>query len=119
MISGHATCMGCRICHASFRPRSLPQLWVCNRIGDRIVVRRESAEAKTAGGIILPDTGQEQAAARYRARRRPRQDEVPTAPSAEMQLKVGDKVLFTSWAGDEFQRPRRQKAKSSSCTKAT
>ncbi|QDU22770.1 co-chaperone GroES [Urbifossiella limnaea] len=70
-------------------------------IGDRIIVRREAAEAKTSGGIILPDTAQN----------KPQKGEVvavgpgrvkPDGTRAPMQLKAGDKVLFTSWAGDEF-----------------
>jgi chaperonin GroES len=70
-------------------------------IADRIVVRREAADEKTAGGILLPDT----------AKNKPQQGTVlavgpgkmkPDGTRAEMQLKVGDKVLFTSWAGDEF-----------------
>jgi chaperonin GroES len=76
-------------------------------IGDRIIVRRESADEKTAGGIILPDT----------AKNKPQRGEVVAVgpgkvkkdgTRAPMQLKAGDKVLFTSWAGDEFQ-DRRQK----------
>ncbi len=70
-------------------------------IGDRIVVRREAAEEKTAGGILLPDT----------AKNKPQRGTVlavgpgklnKDGTRTEMQLKVGDKVLFTSWAGDEF-----------------
>jgi chaperonin GroES len=70
-------------------------------IGDRIVVRREAAEEKTAGGILLPDT----------AKNKPQRGTVlavgpgklkPDGSRAEMQLKVGDRVLFTAWAGDEF-----------------
>ena len=70
-------------------------------IGDRIVVRREAAESKTAGGIILPDS----------AKNKPQRGTVlavgpgrmkPNGSRAEPQLKVGDKVLFTAWAGDEF-----------------
>jgi chaperonin GroES len=70
-------------------------------IGDRIVVRREAADAKTAGGILLPDTAQN----------KPQRGTIlavgpgrmnSDGTRAEMQLKVGDKVLFTSWAGDEF-----------------
>jgi chaperonin GroES len=70
-------------------------------IGDRIIVRREAAEEKTSGGIILPDTAQN----------KPQKGEViavgpgrvkPDGTRAAMQLKAGDKVLFTSWAGDEF-----------------
>ena len=76
-------------------------------IGDRIIVRREAAEEKTAGGIILPDT----------AKNKPQRGQVvavgpgkvkPDGTRTQMQLKPGDKVLFTSWAGDEFQ-DRRQK----------
>lgn len=71
-------------------------------IGDRIIVRRESSDEKTAGGIILPDT----------AKKKPQRGEVlavgpgklnkKDGSRSPMQLKVGDKVLFTSWAGDEF-----------------
>ncbi|HYH69440.1 MAG TPA: co-chaperone GroES [Urbifossiella sp.] len=70
-------------------------------IGDRIIVRREAAEDKTSGGIILPDT----------AKNKPQKGEViavgpgrvkDDGTRAAMQLKAGDKVLFTSWAGDEF-----------------
>src|SRR5687767_3180939 len=71
-------------------------------IADRIVVRREAAEEKTAGGILLPDT----------AKNKPQRGTVvsvgpgrmkPDGTRVPMQLKVGDKVLFTSWAGDEFE----------------
>ena len=70
-------------------------------LGDRIVVRREAAEEKTAGGILLPDS----------AKNKPQRGTVvavgpgkmkPDGTRAAMQLKAGDKVLFTSWAGDEF-----------------
>ena len=76
-------------------------------IGDRIIVRREAASEKTAGGIILPDT----------AKNKPQQGVVlavgpgkrkDDGTRAAMQLKAGDKVLFTSWAGDGFQ-DRKQK----------
>ena len=76
-------------------------------IGDRIIVRRQAADEKSAGGIILPDT----------AKNKPQRGEViavgPGATKKDgtrppMQLKAGDKVLFTSWAGDEFQ-DRKQK----------
>ena len=70
-------------------------------IGDRIIVRREAADETTAGGIVLPDT----------AKNKPQRGTVlavgpgkmkPDGARVAMQLKVGDKVLFTSWAGDEF-----------------
>ncbi len=71
-------------------------------IADRIVVRREAAEEKSAGGILLPDS----------AKNKPQRGVVvavgpgklkPDGTRVAMQLKAGDKVLFTSWAGDEHQ----------------
>ena len=70
-------------------------------LGDRIIVRREAADDRTAGGIVLPDT----------AKNKPQRGTViavgpgklkKDGSRATMQLKSGDKVLFTSWAGDEF-----------------
>ena len=71
-------------------------------LGDRIIVRREAAESKTSGGIILPDT----------AKNKPQRGTIvavgpgkmkPDGTRVAMQLKAGDNVLFTTWAGDEFQ----------------
>jgi len=70
-------------------------------LGDRIVVRRHEAEEKTAGGIVLPDT----------AKNKPQKGKVLAVGAGKMlkdgtrrglQVKVGDTVLFTSWAGDEY-----------------
>lgn len=69
-------------------------------IGDRIIVRRDAAESKTSGGIYLPDN----------AKNKPQRGTIlavgpgkqkKDGTRAPMQLKVGDQVLFTSWAGDE------------------
>ena len=68
---------------------------------DRIVIKRFEAEEKTAGGILLPDT----------AKNKPQKGEVlAVGPGRQLkdgkvappQVKVGDVVLFTNWAGDEF-----------------
>jgi chaperonin GroES len=70
-------------------------------LGDRVVVEREEAAAVTAGGIVLPDT----------AKDRPQQGKVVAVGDGRvakdgkkrpLQVKAGDKVLFTSYAGDEF-----------------
>jgi chaperonin GroES len=70
-------------------------------IGDRIVVQRQEAEEKSAGGIILPD----------KAKNKPQKGKVLAVGPGKvlkdgtrraMQLKVGDTILFTTWAGDEF-----------------
>ena len=70
-------------------------------LGDRIVVRREEAEDKSAGGILLPDA----------AKNKPQRGTVLAVGTGKMlkdgrrrppQVKVDDKVLFTNWAGDEY-----------------
>ena len=43
-------------------------------LGDRVVIKRFEADEKTAGGILLPDYGQEQAPEGQGPVRRPRQD---------------------------------------------
>jgi chaperonin GroES len=67
---------------------------------DRVVVRRIEAEAKSAGGIIIPDTVKE----------KPQEGEViavgPGGRDESGQLirpdvKAGDKVLFGKWSGTE------------------
>jgi chaperonin GroES len=70
-------------------------------LGDRVVVEREEAKEKTAGGIVLPDT----------AKDKPQKGKVLAVGDGrvtkdgkrrELQVKVGEQVLFTSYAGDEF-----------------
>ncbi|MBM3541010.1 MAG: co-chaperone GroES [Alphaproteobacteria bacterium] len=67
---------------------------------DRVVVRRVTQEAKTAGGIIIPDTAQE----------KPMEGEViAVGPGARnekgeivaLEVKAGDRVLFGKWSGNE------------------
>ncbi len=74
---------------ANFRP-----------LHDRVVVRRITAEEKTAGGIIIPDTAKE----------KPQEGEVVAAgPGAHndaghlvaLEVKAGDRVLFGKWSGTE------------------
>ena len=70
-------------------------------LGDRIVVRRQDAEEKTAGGILLPDT----------AKNKPQKGKILAVGAGRLlkdgsrrglQVKVGDTVVFTAWAGDEY-----------------
>jgi len=67
---------------------------------DRVVLRRLTAEQKTAGGIIIPDTAQE----------KPTEAEVvavgpgvrdETGKLVALDIKAGDKVLFGKWSGTE------------------
>jgi chaperonin GroES len=66
-------------------------------LGDRVVVEREEAEQKTSGGILLPDSAQD----------KPSRGTIISVGTgrvlddgkrAPLQVKVGDKVLFTSYA---------------------
>ena len=70
-------------------------------LGDRVVVRRQEASEKTAGGILLPDA----------AKDKPQKGEVLAIGAGRLlkdgkrqgvQVKVGDTVLFTAWAGEEY-----------------
>ncbi len=67
---------------------------------DRVLVRRIESEAKTTGGIIIPDTAKE----------KPSEGEVVSVgPGARdesgkivpLEVKVGDRVLFGKWTGTE------------------
>jgi chaperonin GroES len=67
---------------------------------DRVVVRRLTAEEKTTGGIIIPDTAKE----------KPMEGEiVAVGPGARnekgelvaLDVKAGDRVLFGKWSGTE------------------
>jgi len=67
---------------------------------DRVVVRRVTAEEKSSGGIIIPDTAQE----------KPMQGEViAVGPGARdengqivvLDVKAGDRILFGKWSGTE------------------
>ena len=69
-------------------------------LGDRVLVRRLEEEAKTKGGIIIPDTAKE----------KPQEGEVvAVGPGARdedgkrvaMDVKAGDRILFGKWSGTE------------------
>ena len=70
-------------------------------LGDRVVVEREESEAVTAGGIVLPDS----------AKDKPTRGTVISVGEGRLnkdgkrtalQVKAGDRVLFTSYAGEQF-----------------
>lgn len=71
-------------------------------IADRIIVRRESADEKSAGGILIPDAAQKKPQRGVVLAVGPGKANKKDGARSPMQLKAGDKVLFTSWAGDEF-----------------
>lgn len=68
---------------------------------DRVVLRRIEQEAKTAGGIIIPDTAKE----------KPMEGEIVAVGSGArdengnvvaLDVKAGDRVLFSKWSGTEI-----------------
>ena len=70
-------------------------------LGERIVVERDSSESTTSGGIVLPDS----------AKDKPSRGVViavgdgrmmDNGSRAPMQVKVGDRVLFSSYAPEEL-----------------
>jgi chaperonin GroES len=69
-------------------------------LGDRVIVKPKAPEEKTKGGIILPDTAQE----------KPMEGEIVAVGTGRiaddgkkinMELKVGDKVLYGKYSGTE------------------
>ena len=69
-------------------------------LGDRVLVKRIEEEAKTKGGIIIPDTAKE----------KPQEGEVIAVGTGTrddkgalvaLDVKAGDRVLFGKWSGTE------------------
>ena len=71
-------------------------------LGDRVVIKQLVAEEKTKSGIILPDNAKE----------KPQEAEVIAVgpggmvdgKEVKMQVKVGDKVIYSKYAGTEFKK---------------
>ena len=70
-------------------------------LGDKILVKRVEAESKTKGGIVLPDAAKE----------KPAEGKVlavgegkllESGKRATFQVKKGDRILFSSYAGSEI-----------------
>jgi chaperonin GroES len=70
-------------------------------LADKVLVERIEAESKTAGGIVLPDSAKE----------KPQRGKIISVGEGKlledgsrspMQVKKGDEVLFTSYAGNEM-----------------
>lgn len=70
-------------------------------LGDRVVIEREEAEERTAGGIVLPES----------AKNKPARGKIVAVGDGrlldngsrnQIQVKVGERVLFSSYAGETF-----------------
>ena len=70
-------------------------------LGDRVVVKRESSEERTAGGIVLPDTAKEKPS-RGTVQSVGNGKLLDNGSRGQLQVKVGDRVLFSAWAGETF-----------------
>lgn len=71
-------------------------------VGDRVLVRRKEADERTVGGILLPEAAKE----------KPKEGVVLAVGEGEIlesgerrkpSVQRGDRVLFTSYAGNEIQ----------------
>jgi chaperonin GroES len=71
-------------------------------LGDKVVVEREESQEKTAGGIYIPDA----------AKDKPSRGTIIAVGTGkvlddgsrgEMQVKIGDRVLFTSYAPESIE----------------
>ena len=69
-------------------------------LGEKVLIKRVEVEGKTAGGIVLPDTAKE----------KPKEGKViaigdgrilKSGERAKVQVKKGDRVLFSSYGGTE------------------
>ncbi len=65
-------------------------------LADRVIIKPQEAEAKTASGIIIPDSAKE----------RPQKGTVmaagPGTKDDKMEVKVGDNVLYGKYSGTEI-----------------
>jgi chaperonin GroES len=66
-------------------------------LGDKVVVERDESQSKTAGGIVLPDSSKEKPA-RGTIVAIGTGKLLDDGSRGEMQVKKGDRVLFTSYA---------------------
>ncbi len=70
-------------------------------LGDKVLVKRIEADAMTAGGIVLPDTAKEKPK-RGRVQAVGDGKTLNTGERVKLQVKKGDEILFTSYAGTEI-----------------
>jgi chaperonin GroES len=71
-------------------------------LGERLVIQREQSESKTAGGIVLPDSAKEKPA-RGTVIAIGTGKLLDDGTRSKSQLKAGDRVLFTSYAGENVE----------------
>ena len=70
-------------------------------LGDRVVVKPVEKEEKTKSGIVLPDTAKEKPQEGIIEAVGPGRI-LDNGTKVPIELKVGDKVLYAKYAGNEF-----------------
>ncbi len=70
-------------------------------LGDRLVVQRDESEETTSGGIVLPDTAQDKPS-RGIVLSVGEGKLLKDGKRGEMQVKEGDRILFTTYGPEEF-----------------
>src|SRR5437660_370653 len=100
MSWGHALALAISQCQIFPKIWSKETFMKLRPLQDRVLIRRVEPEAKTAGGIFIPDTAQE----------KPMEGEVvAVGPGVRdedgkvfpLDVKSGDRVLFGKWSGTE------------------
>ena len=71
-------------------------------LADRVVIERDESEDVTSGGIVLPDSAQD-APARGRVLAVGDGKLTKDGKRSPLQVKVNDRVIFSSYAGDRFE----------------
>ena len=69
-------------------------------LADRVVIKRIEAKEKTASGIVLPSAAKEQPQAAEVIEVGP--GGMVDGNEVKMEVKVGDKVIFSKYAGTEI-----------------
>ena len=71
-------------------------------LGDRVVLQREGSQEKTAGGIVLPESAKDKPARGTILSVGPGRS-LDDGSRGSLQVQVGDRVLFSSYAGESFE----------------
>jgi Co-chaperonin GroES (HSP10) len=88
-------------CSRNSHDESEPAFMKVIPLGDKVVVKRLESEARTAGGIVLPDSAKE----------KPQQGRVLSVGDGrlldngkryECQVQEGDRIIFSTWGGTEI-----------------
>lgn len=75
----------------------MPKKVKISALHDRVIILRDKADEVSKGGIVIPDTNKEKPGRGVIVAIGPGSAEKPT------QAKVGDKVLFSKYSGQEIE----------------